>query len=264
MENSTKLGLGGHSFIEGLGNDPRASFEEQCAIVAACLDNGISLIDTTYYQERRALGEVLRRLGRCYEARITAWNFFSQAGKEEMLTGFSEYGPASLAVQLAELQTDFLDLLVIHRTDDEESLHRQIRLARTWQKSGRVREIGLGMARRDDLDRLPSDHPITCVLAPYNAFHPQAEGLFREAHTRGFKTVAMSPFVRSWNLDKIGGDHSAAAALLLRWVTSQPIVDTVFVSMHRAEWVGANRAAEGQGELNVDEAARVQEWVGSD
>jgi len=43
-----KLGLGGHSYIAQLGNDPPASFEEQCALVAACLDGGIHVLDTTY------------------------------------------------------------------------------------------------------------------------------------------------------------------------------------------------------------------------
>ncbi len=33
MNYKSKLGLGGHSFIEALGNDPVASFEEQCSIV---------------------------------------------------------------------------------------------------------------------------------------------------------------------------------------------------------------------------------------
>lgn len=49
---TTKLGLGGHSFIAQLENDLPASFEEQCAIVCACLGAGIHPLDTTYYQER--------------------------------------------------------------------------------------------------------------------------------------------------------------------------------------------------------------------
>ena len=80
------MGLGGHSFIQELGNDPEASFEEQCAIVAAILDSGIYWIATTYYRERVALGNVLQHLrGRRKEARITAWNFFREPGKERQL-----------------------------------------------------------------------------------------------------------------------------------------------------------------------------------
>jgi aryl-alcohol dehydrogenase-like predicted oxidoreductase len=152
---------------------------------------------------------------------------------------------------------------VTHRTDEDASLHRQIELAQSWQSAGLVREIGLGMARLEDLPRLPSGHPITHVLSPYNAFNTGAATLFREARARGLRTVAMSPFVRGWNLEKIGAgaDKADAAALLLRWVTSQEIVDTVFVSMRRAEWVRANREAERQGALTDAEDAQVREWV---
>ena len=70
-----KLGLGGHSYIAQLGNDPPASFEEQCALVAACMDAGIRLIDTTNYQELYALGWVLRLLVLRDEATVFGWNF---------------------------------------------------------------------------------------------------------------------------------------------------------------------------------------------
>lgn len=68
--------------MQQLGNDPKPAFEEQCEIVSACLDNGIRLFDTTYYQERVALGGILERLGRRGEAKIMTWNFFKQLGKE--------------------------------------------------------------------------------------------------------------------------------------------------------------------------------------
>lgn len=261
MNSITKLGLGGHSFIQELGNDPEASFDEQCAIVAACLDSGIGWIDTTYYQERIALGKVLQRLGRRSEARITAWNFFRESGKENQLTGFAPYTPDSLGIQLAELQTDFVDLLVIHSRDDIELLRRELELASEWRAAGLVREVGLGMARRDDLDRLPAGHPITRVLAPYNAFNVQAANLFREAKARGMGTIAMSPFVRGWNLDRLKDRKPLAAATLLRWVTAQKDVDTVFVSMRRAEWVGTNLAAELQGPLSEDESSLVADLL---
>ncbi len=261
MNQNTKLGLGGHSFIEELGNDPQASFAEQCAIVASCLDNGICWIDTTYYQERVALGKVLRSLpGRRNEARITAWNFFQEIGKEDQLVGFAEYRSESLNIQLAELQTDYLDLLVLHNRDDKVLLRREMELARRWRNAGQVRHIGLGMARVADLAMLPPDHPFTHVLAPYNAFHREAATLFQEAKQRGMSTVAMSPFVRGWNLSKLN-TNATTASLLLRWVTSQECVDTVFVSMRRPEWVLANRTAEARGPLTPEESAQVQELV---
>ena len=70
------LVLGGHSFIQQLGNDPAPDVDEQIEIVSTCLDAGITWFDTTYQPERVALGTVLKALGRRDEATIIAWNFF--------------------------------------------------------------------------------------------------------------------------------------------------------------------------------------------
>ena len=77
-----KLILGGHSFIAQLGSDPAPDEKTQDAIVAACLDSGITTFDTTYLPERIALGKALQRLGRRSEAQLIAWNFFTDFGPE--------------------------------------------------------------------------------------------------------------------------------------------------------------------------------------
>ncbi len=255
-----KLGLGGHSYIAQLGNDPPASFEEQCALVAACLDSGIRLLDTTYYQERVALGRVLQHLGRRDEATVTGWNFFKQPGKEDDLVPWTPYEPAHIDVMLAELQTDRIDLLVIHAMDDPEMLHRELGLAETWAAAGKVRQVGLGMVGLRHVDQLPAQHPVTHVLAPYNAFNRDAAALFARARELGLQTVAMSPFIRGWKLQEIGEDTAEVAAILLRWVVSQPLVDRVIVSMRKRAWVQANLEAVTRGPLTPEEAARLAAW----
>ncbi len=182
---ASRLILGGHSFLEALGNDPAASFEEQCAIVAACLDSGIRRIDTTYYQERVALGRVLQTLGRRDEAAVLAWNFFRQPGRENDLVPWTPYAPHHLQIMLDELQTERIDLLVIHAHDDADGLRAEMERAAEWKAAGRVREVGLGMAQTKHLHDLPGDHPITHVLAPFNAFNRSAAALFVAVRARG-------------------------------------------------------------------------------
>jgi len=256
-----KLGLGGHSYIAQLGNDPPASFEEQCALVAACLDAGIGLFDTTYYQERIALGKVLRQLGRRDEATVTGWNFFKQPGKEDELVPWTPYEPAHIDIMLDELQTDRIDLLVIHAEDDPATLHHALAVVEEWTAAGKVRQVGLGMAGLRHLNQLPARHPVTQVLAPYNAFNHDATAVFARARELGLQTVAMSPFIRGWKLDEIGEDTTEVAAILLRWVASQPLVDRVIVSMRKPAWVQANLEAVARGPLSPEEAARLAEWV---
>ncbi len=256
-----KLALGGHSYIAQLGNDPPASFEQQCALVAACLDTGIRLLDTTYYQERIALGRVLQRIGRRNEAEVTGWNFFLQPGKADELVAWTPYESHHIDIMLRELQTEWIDLLVIHAEDDPAILARELALAESWQTAGKVRQVGLGMARLEHLDQLPANHSLTHVLAPYNAFNREAGALFERARAMNLHTVAMSPFVRGWKLDEIGEDPAEVADILLRWVVAQPVVDRVIVAMRKPEWVRVNLAAAARGALTSQESTRLAGWV---
>jgi len=260
MNFSSKLGLGGHSFIEQLGNDPPAAFGEQCAIVSSCLDTGIQLIDTTYYQERIALGNVLKKLQRRHEAIIMAWNFFKEPGRENELVGFTQYEDHHLDAMLVELQTDSIDILIIHAHEDIEKLNQELALAKQWVESGKVKTVGLGMVERKQLEMLPDGHPITYVLAPYNAFNQGALDMFEMAREMGLRTIALSPFIRGWKLDEIGDDTAAVAEILLRWVTCQQLIDHVIVSMRKNEWINANLKAVNRGQLTEHEQTLLREW----
>jgi aryl-alcohol dehydrogenase-like predicted oxidoreductase len=168
METATpdRLVLGGHSFIEQLGNDPEASFDEQCRIVRACLDAGVRRIDTTYYQERVALGRVLAHLGRRDEAYIQAWNFFQQPGQEKDLVGPTPYEPHHLRTLRDELQSDWVDLLIVHVHEDLERLRRELpcptlvylrKPGRPYTRPGKSRGSRfLGWARPRDATGRPS------------------------------------------------------------------------------------------------------------
>jgi aryl-alcohol dehydrogenase-like predicted oxidoreductase len=259
MQETSKLGLGGHSYMQQLGNDPKPAFEEQCEIVSTCLDNGIHLFDTTYYQERVALGDIMKQIGRREEARIMAWNFFRQPGREDDLVPHTPYEPHHLDIMLEELQTGFIDILVVHADDDADEQRRELELARDWMESGRVGSIALGMAKARHLDALPKGHPVGGVLTPYNAFAREAADAFAKA--KGMEMIALSPFVRGWKLDEIGEDPAEVSGILLRWVASQHLVDHVIVSMRKSEWVRANLDAVARGPLTEVEQARLQGWL---
>lgn len=257
----SKLGLGGHSYIQELGNDPQPSFEEQCELVSACLDSGVTFFDTTYFQERVALGKVLEGLGRRDEVEIAAWNFFKQSGKEDELVGWTPYEPHHIDLMLGELQTDRVDLLVVHAEEDEAGLRRGLDLAGEWVRAGKARTVALGMADLRSLRALPEGRPVSHAFAPYNAFNRGALPAFEEAKRMGLTVVAMSPFIRGWKLDEIGEDKAVVADILLRWVASQEVVDRVVVSMRKAEWVNANLRSVERGPLSTEEQGRLAGWI---
>ncbi|WP_068608748.1 aldo/keto reductase [Paenibacillus swuensis] len=256
----SKLGLGGHSFYSSLANEPVPSEQEQLNIVQACLDSGVDWFDTTYAPERIALGRCLQKLGRREEARVAVWNFFTDSTGQSETPAFVRLEEHHLAVMLEELKTDYVDLLVVHAHGDREGLKRELALAESWLRRGQIKGIGIGMCREEHLKELSPDSHVTTVFAPCNYFHQESLSLFEEAKRRGIGTFALSPFQRGWKLEQNGSEPAKTSELLLRWLTSQPHVDQVIVSMRRTEWIDTNRRAEQQGPLTEEQLAVLQGW----
>jgi aryl-alcohol dehydrogenase-like predicted oxidoreductase len=264
--------LGGHSFIQQLGSDPRASEHEQAAIVATCLDHGICWFDTTYQPERIALGRVLQLLRRREEAKIIAWNFFQDFGPEENVGGPSYYQSHHIEQLLEQLQTDYIDYLVVHAMSDERENRLQEALAATWQAQGLVGALGVWHPCTDARHRSGTRNPYRFMVRPYNVTTRAAGPAFSTAKALGWETLACSPFVRGWGLERLleravaaygdrGDLRARLADHILRHSLFQPHVDRLIVSMRRAEWVHANVASWRRGPLSDSERTWLEALV---
>ena len=263
MNANIPLVLGGHSFIQQLGNDPAPAPDEQVRIVAACLDAGIRWFDTTYQPERVALGSALKQLGRRNEATVIAWNFFTRFGPGDDVGPPDYYQTQHLDEMLTELQTDRIDVLMVHALSDPRENERQVALAREWQKSGRVTSLGLWAPDEHCARTYAADNPFALMVRPCNVLTPEAPPIFAAAKQLGWTTLACSPFLRGWHLDtlvKAGGEHlperlarESIADLLLRYALFQPHVDRLIVSIRKLEWIAKNAASVKRGPLNMDE-----------
>jgi aryl-alcohol dehydrogenase-like predicted oxidoreductase len=141
-----------------LGTDPATDFDAQVAIVNACLDQGITTVDTTYEPERVALGRILETLGRRDEAKIIAWNFFIYSETVDHLSGPKPFETNHIDVLHAQLRTDSIDMVVVHPVKDagtrnQEQLElRDPGLQRgtwvSWVPGHREMSLALGMAQR--------------------------------------------------------------------------------------------------------------------
>jgi aryl-alcohol dehydrogenase-like predicted oxidoreductase len=252
------LVLGGHSFIQQLGNEPTPSSEDQELIVAACLDAGVNWFDTTYQPERVALGRALERLGRRSEATIIAWNFFRPFGPGDDVGGASAYQPQHLRQMQDELRTRRIDRLVVHGVGDRAEDRRQLELAFQWQADGAVGELGV-WAPGPDVEKTSQGTPYRFMVLPMNLTTPESRATFLACKRMGWATLATSPFVRGWELDKLlaraGGtiDRATLADLMLRFSLFAPGVDRLIVAMRRVEWVARNVASARRGPLDPEQ-----------
>jgi aryl-alcohol dehydrogenase-like predicted oxidoreductase len=244
-----RLILGGHSFIQQLGNEPMPTEDVQCEIVAACIAAGITMFDTTYLPERVALGKALVQTGLRDKAQIIAWNFFTDFGREDSVGGHVAYQPHHLEQMLKELQTDHIERLVVHPVEDLHEQERQEALAVSWQEQGVVGELGTWMPALD-----ASKGPYTFAVAPCNVNTTDATERFAAYKSLGWETVATSPFVRGWELEKQasgqGRPVSEMADWMLRYSAFFPNVDRLIVAMRRVEWVEKNLNSIAKGAIS--------------
>lgn len=262
MTDDVPLVLGGHTFIEELGNDPAIDDAQARDVVAACLDSGITWFDTTYAPEREALGRALDELGRREEATIVAWNFFGPAHSAPVA-----YEPEHVDVVLDQLRTDRVERLVVHPWEEDGDQVLSTDLPRRWQSEGLVGELGTW--NPDSMDAFDADDPFSFVVEPYNVARRAAAETFAGARALGWETLAVSPFVRGWTLDDLvaaaveleGGDaddHRARLAdHMLRFSLYGPDVDRLVVAMRRVEYVSRNVESARKGPLDDDE----RDWL---
>lgn len=267
---SSPLVLGGHSFIEQLGNEPAADAGAMSEIVSACLDAGILAIDTTYQPERVALGKCLAATGRGNEAEITVWNFFHPFRPGQDVGGPAPYQPHHLQQILDELQVDKIARMVVHPVESEPDNRRQIELALQWQNSGRVGQLGTWAPPQDAEATFGPDNPYDFMVCPYNIANTWSGGVFAACKRLGWENFACSPFGRGWELDKLLGEATRRCDLpitelrarladhMLRFSLFGQNVDRLVVAMRRPGWVHANLASVERGPLREEELAWLQ------
>jgi aryl-alcohol dehydrogenase-like predicted oxidoreductase len=179
------------------------------------------------------------------------------------------YEPHRLDQICEELQTDRVELLVVHPVGDPGAQRRQEELAATWLAEGRVGELGLWVLSAEELRGASRDVPYSWVVAAFNAVERGTADVFAEAHCRGARGIATSPFGRGWDLERLAASAAAAdgrapagavaevADLMLRFSLFASGADRLVVSMRRAQWVSLNVAAVERGPLNPTEQARL-------
>jgi len=257
--------LGGHSFISQLGNDPPVSDRDQHRIVESCLEHGIRWFDTTYQPERVALGKVFEAIGRRNEAKIIAWNFFTDFSADDRPTGPEYYQSHHIDIILEQLHTNYVDCLVVIPSNNPEESRQEVELLIEWRRKGYVHSLGLWIQDSAMIERLRDDNPFRFAIRPFNITTDEAAPIFAACKMAGWVTLATSPFRRGWELDRTISAASAAgygevevlrpivADLMLRFVLFQRDIDRVIIGMRKIEWIERNLESASKGPLTADE-----------
>jgi aryl-alcohol dehydrogenase-like predicted oxidoreductase len=171
---------------------------------------------------------------------------------------------------LEQLQTSYVDCLVMLPSDRPEQNQLQQELLLDWQRRGYVRSLGLWISDPAIIECYRSDNPFQYAIRPCNIGTPEAPGLFAACKRAAWETLATSPFFRGWELDRMVAEartylpqpaetlRATLADLMLRFTLFQPAVDRVIVGMRKPDWIRRNLASVSRGALTAEEQGLLQ------
>ena len=226
MHMSESLSVGDFSIPKlGLGTWQLAG--ETCArSVELALRIGYRHVDTAQlYGNEREVGDGIRAAGVSRDDLFvtTKVNRGNLAGDKLR---------SSVEASLADLQTDYIDLLLIHWPNRNVPLEESLDAMRSFVSEGRVRHLGVSNFPPSLLRRALNMTPLVNVQVEYHPYLSQ-EVVLQLARANNMVLTAYSPLAkghvfRDKTLKEIADAHrKTVAQIVLRWLIQQESVVTV-------------------------------------
>ena len=222
-------------------------------LIRAAIDSGINYIDTAHAYMNGVNEEMI---GSVMKIRRDKVFLVTKVG----LTKNIEEMPDEIATSLKRLQTDHVDLLLLHKTDARgEILHNDImKIFDNARKRGQTRFVGFSTHNfeTEAFDAAVESKFWEAILTGYNYFSPQSVSKsIKKARENGIAIIGMKnlitmtwpPSTRTPHGD-IREDKSSKTTpqqALIKWVLEDPYVDTTIPGMTAFEHLSDNLAVMG-------------------
>ena len=215
----------------GFGTARMDTDEERRRAVSAALETGYRHIDTAQvYGSEGAVGDAVESSGVDREDLfVTTKLSGDNRGHDAVLDSTRE--------SLERLQTDYVDLLLIHSPDQDAPISETIDAMNELRDDGLVRHVGVSNFSVEQLERAMEDSeaPILTNQVEYNPYNQQSELLRfcvdEEVMLTAYSPLSVGGVVDDETLAAIGEDHGKTAAqVAIRWLLQQPMVSTIPMS----------------------------------
>ena len=200
----SQFGIGAMSFA-GIYGD--ASEADSHAVLDACLEGGVSHIDTSNVY---GMGRSEDIIGSWLAARAGARERMTIATKAgitrrdgvRVFDNSPEHLEAELDGSLKRLGVDHVDLFYVHRREADRPIEEVAGILGALVAKGKTRTIGFSEIAPTSLRRAVSEHPVAAVQSEYSLSTRAPElGLVQACAELGTTLVAFSPVGRSYLTD---------------------------------------------------------------
>ena len=236
-------------------------------VVARAVERGINYFDTSPDYSRTGSEQVIGRALRPHRSRVfIASKFCTADGHLPKETRVPEI-IRSVEASLRRLQTEYLDVCIIHECNDLDRL-----MAPTFHEAfdrlkeqGKARFLGVS-SHTPNLERVIR-HAVDSgrfhmLLVAYNFKNwPDLSGIFRDARQRGIGVVAMKTLkgAHATVLKDFAGGKQAFSQAAFKWVLSNPDVSGLVVSMQDVRQIDEYLYASGA-PLTGDDLALLERY----
>jgi aryl-alcohol dehydrogenase-like predicted oxidoreductase len=267
------------------------SREDALRIVREALDDGCDFFDTAPGYGGGRSEELLGAALKPVRQRVTICTKFGHSPEGRTDFDVSAIRP-SLEGSLRRLQTDYIDILLLHNPPaallDGRSAPHYEELERL-KAEGKLRVYGASLDWSKDIEQLIATTASGAIEVLFNVFHQEPLAAFERAQQRGVGLIAKAPLDSGWLSGKYRRDSSFSgvrdrwspeviarraelveqvAALLppgvalphaaLQYLLAQTAISTVIAGTTSVEQVRANMAA-GDGALPADTVRAIYE-----
>lgn len=242
----SRLGLGTVKFGRNQGvKYPRAfelpSDKEIIGLLSCAHDLGINLLDTA-----PAYGTSEERLGKVLRGQRQEWILCSKAG-EEFIDGesFYEFSPQkirnSVERSLKRLQTDYLDILLIHSNGEDKKIIEQAGVFDTLaeiKKAGLIRAFGMS-TKTTDGGMLAVDSS-DMVMVTYNPQSTEDLPVIRHAQQLNKAVFIKKAFGSGHLVDPQNPSSEDPVLAAMRFIFQEPGVTSIILGTLNQEHLKHN------------------------
>jgi len=174
---SSAVGFGGWPM--GRGQYGPIDEKEAIAAVHRAIELGVTLFDTAAAYGWGAGEEMMGRALRGHRHEVVLvtkggrrWDPKSDERRSDSSREFLEQG---LGESLRRLQTDYIDLFLIHWPDEGRSFEEPMEVFSRWQEEGKIRYGGVSNFSAAQVEECLKYFPIACDQVGYNLFDRRPE-----------------------------------------------------------------------------------------
>jgi aryl-alcohol dehydrogenase-like predicted oxidoreductase len=178
---------------------------EAIALLHAALDAGINFFDTA-----RQYGQSETIIGKAFADRRKEVVIATKCKHLELTIDVQEQIETALTESLGALQTDYIDVYMLHDSDPGIFQHAAVvKVFTELKRSGRIRATGISTYKPEETRLAIESGHWDVIQVPFNLMDQRQEALFEQADKKGIGIVIRSVLLKGLLSDRGRGLHTA-------------------------------------------------------